>query len=566
MLGTTGRGRRYGKRGTGRGTGPRHGVDTGTAWRGGEGLLRRGRARSRLRRRGTPAGAADPGRWPRLCQDAATGRGERAQALLAELRAAAGGGSRQDREAALAALLQAPPGVWLRLDRLARRDRPRPHQVGHPHVPADAEPLTLLLASFDGDGRLRQAAVERLSRRGGRYAAAALALRADDWVPAVRRPAIAALTGHVAPDEAAAAVRLLARLARRDRAGKALAAYRAALAEPERRRIVRRLAAEPDPLVRRFGVELALELGEYVRGDLARTALHDHDQVCRALCAQRLLELDPDQAGRLMWARSAAVRELAVAALPDDVPAARLVVPLADRARMVRAQARWQLYKRGEPPVEVYRKQLRRCARTTQARLVAGLATGLGECGDASDTPILCVLAADPTWAPEVRRAAVRALARVGRPEALRDVALALTADPVPSLARQALDALATIGGVPPEVLREALTRREPSVWKAALRAARTIDHWSRLELALRAAGDPRPEVAERARAEVRGWLHSFEVPARGSGRPTPPDADQLQRIGGLLQLAGLPNAQREATARVLRSVGRRPSAHHGRA
>jgi hypothetical protein len=329
------------------------------------------------------------------------------------MRAVDADGSTQQRKQVLEQLLAAPPQLWLHLDRCARRGRDGSGSPLSPGIPAGADPLRLVLASFDADGRVRQVAVERLARRGGRFAAAALALRTDDWVPQVRERAVAALLDRVAPDEAAAAIRLLVRLDRRRRAGGVFDAYRAALCRPERRRTVRRLAAEPDPRVRRFGVELALELGEYVRGDLARTALNDRDQVCRTLCAERLLELDPDQAGRLMRARSAAVRELAVAALPDDVPAARLVTPLADRSRMVRAQARWKLYNRGEPPADVYRKQLRRCGRSTQPRLVAGLTAGLGECGDAYDVPMMEVLARDKSWAPVVRRAAVRALDRL---------------------------------------------------------------------------------------------------------------------------------------------------------
>src|SRR5436309_2673138 len=101
--------------------------------------------------------------------------------------------------------------------------------------------------------------------------------RRDRWSAAGVRP-----PGRPIP---AAAVPLLTRLERRRRTGGTLQAYRAALAEPEGRRTVRRLAAAPDPQVRRFGIALALELGEYVRGDLARTALHDRDHVCRTLCA-----------------------------------------------------------------------------------------------------------------------------------------------------------------------------------------------------------------------------------------------------------------------------------------
>ncbi|GAA1916479.1 hypothetical protein GCM10009753_55920 [Streptantibioticus ferralitis] len=509
-------------------------------------MLRRGQARSVLRRRGPHPEVEDVGRWRELCLAASSGRRAAVLTLLAELRTVDERGSAEDRKAALDELVRAAPRLWLHLDRFARS----PDAAAGARPADDSGPLHLVLASFDANGRIRQAAVERLARRSGRYAASALALRTGDWVPAVRERAITALLGHVAPDEAAAAVRLLSRLERRCRTAGVLAAYRRALSAPERRRTVRRLAAEPDPYARRFGVELALELGEYVRGDLARTALHDRDQVCRTLCAARLLELDPDQAGRLMWARSAAVRELAVAALPDDVPSARLVGPLADRSRMVRAQARWKLYKRGEPPVEVYRRQLRRCGRATQPRLVAGLAAGLGECGDSTDLTMLEVLAADPTWAPVVRRAAVRALGRLGH-VAERLTALApLAADEAASVARETLDALGAACCATPELLRTALERTEPPVWKAAVRAARALAHWDRLEFMLVAAVDPRPEVAECARAELRHWMH-----ARWSGGAA--DPGQLRRIGVLLRQAPLAEPDRAGIEWVLRAAAR---------
>ncbi|WP_265935541.1 hypothetical protein [Actinacidiphila bryophytorum] len=210
---------------------------------------------------------------------------------------------------------------------------------------------------------------------------AGLALRCADWVDAVRARARAALLVRSAPEEVAAAVRVLLPLAGRSRTGELLAEYRGLLCGAPHRRAVRVLVADSDRAARRFGVALALELGEYARGDLLRTALRDRDQVCRTLCAQRLLDLEPDQAGRLLLAGDAAVRELAVAALPADVPATRLVAPLADRARMVRATARWQLYGRGEPPSAVYRRQLGRAGRSTPVRLLAGLAAGLGSAG-----------------------------------------------------------------------------------------------------------------------------------------------------------------------------------------
>ncbi|MFI9099387.1 hypothetical protein ACIGXA_02595 [Streptomyces fildesensis] len=434
-----------------------------------------------LRRRDGPAPATvlDAERWSGLCRAAVTGRPETVEALLDALRAAVDGGLPYDRAAALDALLRSPPELLPHLDRGARA----PGATTVPLRPGGTDPLRLLLASLDRDGHVRQAAVEALTGVGGPLAAAALALRTVDWVPAVRECAVAALPARTAPDEVAAAVRLLLRLGGRRRAAGRLAGYRAVLAEPGYRRAVRALAADGDPRTRRFGMELALELGEYVRGDLLRTALRDRDQVCRRLCAERLLEIDPDQAGRLMWARSAAVRELAVAALPVDVPAARLVSVLADQARMVRAQARWQLYRRGEPPARVYRRQLGRCGSGGPAGLTAGLLAGLGECGDATDVPLLLRFT-EPGPAPgpgsgpvarpaRVRRCAVGALGRLAPAGDLVRLLAPLALDPDPGVAREVFEALARVAAqVPAETVWVGRTRTEPAVRRAAERLA----------------------------------------------------------------------------------------------
>jgi HEAT repeat protein len=404
--------------------------------------------------------AAEAARWGAWCERVRDGhRDEDARVLWGRLREAAVRGPAQSRAAAVEALGRAPAELLTRLDRVARVAGRGPAGF----LPADL--LGGLVGALDADGRVRQAAVEALGAFGGPLPAAVLAVRAADWVPEVAAGARVALRARTAPDEAPAVAGVLLRVAGRRRARGLLAEYRAVLAEPARRRAVRALAAHPDPRVRRFGVELALDLGEYVRGDLLRTALHDADQACRRMCAQRLLELDPEQAGRLLWASGAGVRELAVSALPADVPATRLVAPLADRARMVRAQARWKLYQRGEPPAEVYRKQLRKAVKSADAGpgLLAGLAAGLGECGDAADVELLARVLPDPRAG--VRRAAARAVGRLARPGELVPLLAPLANDPDPGVAREVFEALLRVPQeVPPETLWIGRTRNEPAV------------------------------------------------------------------------------------------------------
>ncbi|SDN25791.1 HEAT repeat domain-containing protein [Actinacidiphila guanduensis] len=444
--------------------------------------------RRRERVQAAAAQAVDTGRWQEWCRRCREGRRpEDAVALLARLREAAQGPP-QTAAAALAALAEDPAALLLLLDRHARAGGPAPvaqPTVRVPRVCAGTRPrsgrqserqdpqsaaLGRVLAAMEADGRVREAAVDALASASGPLSAALLAVRAADHVPEVRRKAAAALVARTAPDEVAAVVGVLLRTARRHGAQVLGDTYRAALCEPSARRAVRALAAAADPPVRRYGVELALDLGAYVRGDLLRTALYDRDQVCRRLCAQRLLELDPGQAERLLRARGAGVRELAVVALSADVPATRLLGPLADRARMVRAQARWKLYQREEPPAEVYRTQLRRAVkRDAPARLLAGLATGLGECGDAADAAQLARLLPDPR--PQVRRAAAGAVGRLAKPYELVPLLGPLANDPDPGVAREVFEALARVPcDVPPETVWIGRTRTEPAVRRLAER------------------------------------------------------------------------------------------------
>lgn len=388
------------------------------------------------------AAAEARARWAAWCAAASEGGGPAdADVLLHRLLGLPAQGEPHEREAALAALGTAPPRLLLRLDRAARRG-------GAPQA-AGGDVLGLLLRSFGPDGHVREAAVTALADRGGPAVAAGLALRSADWVEPVRSRAAAALLARSAPEEVAAAVRVLLRLAGRRRTGPLLTDYRGQLSRPAYRRALRALAADEDGPARRFGLALVLEVGDYACGDLLSTALHDHDQECRTLCAQRLLDLDAGQAARLLQARDAAVRELAVSALPLDVPATRLVGPLADRARRVRATARWMLYGRGEPPSAVYRRQIARAGRTTPARHLAGLAAGLGECGDAGDVPVLMRLLDRRRPAPAaVRRAAVHAVGRLAPRADLVSLLGPLARDSDPAVVREVSAAFAARGAL----------------------------------------------------------------------------------------------------------------------
>ncbi len=148
-----------------------------------------------------------PGRWTGWCDRAlGTRRPEDVRALLARLRAAQADGAPQDRAAALDALTRAPAPLLLLLDRHAR---PNPPPPGRTPPSARWTCCGCCCDSLDARGRTREEAVAGLAACGGPLPAAALAVRAADWVPEVRVRAGAALLTRTAPDEVAAAVRVL---------------------------------------------------------------------------------------------------------------------------------------------------------------------------------------------------------------------------------------------------------------------------------------------------------------------------------------------------------------------
>ncbi|MYS18981.1 HEAT repeat-containing protein, partial [Streptomyces sp. DvalAA-14] len=106
------------------------------------------------------------------------------------------------------------------------------------------------------------------------------------------------------------------------------------------------------------------------------------------------------------------------------------------------------------------------------ARLLAGLAAGLGECGDAADAPQLARLLGDPH--PIVRRAAARAVGRLAKPDELVGLLGPLATDADQGVAREVFEALSRVpDDVPAETLWIGRTRTEPAVRALAERITR---------------------------------------------------------------------------------------------
>ncbi len=177
-----------------------------------------------------------------------------------------------------------------------------------------------------------------------------------------------------------------------------------------------------------------------------------------------------------MGARRAGVRELAVAALPADVPAdaagGAAGRPGQDGAGAGPLEA--LPARRSRPRRSTASNSRKAVAAGAEPRLLAGLAAGLGECGDAADAAELARLLADPRAG--VRRAAARGVRRLARPSELVPLLGPLANDPDPGVAREVFEGLARVPHeVPPETLWIGRTRTEPAVRRLAERISARV-------------------------------------------------------------------------------------------
>ncbi|MEU3777964.1 HEAT repeat domain-containing protein [Streptomyces sp. NPDC032472] len=331
------------------------------------------------------------------------------------------------------------------------------------------------------DGRVREAALLSLRPRlPGRMAAPTslplplVVIRCADWVPAVRAKARRLLVESVAVDArytVFTALPLVIRLAGREQGGWAVELFEAALHLREPRlaqwwrvglltgRPTRREADEMLTWLRRFDdvptrrfaarITLARTRGAMSVPDMAREAAAEHDAVTagmwtdavtRALAAGRAGGRwagagRQDAAQRevtevLLGGRLPAVRAAGLTALQDAGRAEEVVRYLADRSAQVRACARRLVDRAGGDPREHYRRLV-----TDPAEPSPYAVSGLAECGDPADLPLLRDLLEHPTG--RVRAAAVAGLRRLDpAPEDTK--LLALLDDPAPSVAREA--------------------------------------------------------------------------------------------------------------------------------
>lgn len=405
-------------------------------------------------------------------------------------------------------------------------------------LPADAEAAVVGLLAAHSSGYIREAAVRRLALIRGGDEMPPLLLRANDWVPQVRRLALDALRARLAPAYAEAWVRwvyLVLRLGGRGSADARLLvdAVTELLRAVESADAVWAGLGSPDRTVRRTCFGILERTGGPGLRPLAQVALGSDDVVLRRGAARVADALD-----------DASLRAVLPALVRDPLPAVRrdalslaarrmgadalpwLRKALLDSAGGVRAEARASLQRLAPMDFAAfYREQVA----AGGARLAAAVA-GLGETGGGADAESARPLLADPL--PRVRAAAVRALARLGGTVALPAV-LAAVADASPSVSRAAaaavLDGVRTLGIAP---LGALYGDARAHVRQSALSLLGARGKWESLPWILRALADPDERIRRYAHTYLRQWKQRFN---RVASQPMP---EQLAELRAALEQA----------------------------
>ena len=392
-----------------------------------------------------------------LVDAAGTGSADDVDRLGAVLAECALSGAQDAR--VLLKLVAREPTVLVRLDGIARRRAnygylPTGYQAWVDRACArfDAaegqrDPVVVAVASLAADGRVRERAVAAMGALRVPELVPFIVLRTADWAAPVRERASAALALRLyqRPADVVLAGPIAARLARRSRAGFALAQVGAALPRVADEMLIRLLADAP-PAMRRLAAAQAPRLPLPVLVDLALAEPDPgtRDLVAESAAREALWRGRHEALHRLAAARSADVRAIGLAGLLRAGLADQAAGYLADPSPLVRATARFAARRAGIDVLDRYHRLAR--AEPVQPGALLGLAeaTVNTNTGNGVARELIEPRLADGT--PVVRAAAVTALRILGAadPAALGS----LLADPAPVVVRAAAAVVESAGGV----------------------------------------------------------------------------------------------------------------------
>jgi len=360
-------------------------------------------------------------------------------------------------------------------------------------------PAALWLASGHPDGRVREAAVERIVAGGdGRYLPV-LMLRTADWVRPVRDRARAGLAVAVADRPEAALPCLLTLGPLLERRGRGRFAH--GLVEVALRQtpveVLNELAKTASPATRRRLFDVRLERRLDGPAELVAIAESDPDPALRGRAAEAAAR-EALWTGRrpllvrLAAARTASVRAAGLVALARAGDLVSVAARLDDGSPLVRALARDAARMVGLDPAVRYRHEL-----ATRETARPGALVGLAELGHQVDADLLDRYLDDVE--PRLRAAAARGLRLLDRASAPRLMRLL---DDTPAVVREVTAALRPRAGqLPVDALWSRLTDSPAR-------------HTRKAAYALLVAGSP---ALRRRAAEILAGDADAKLAARGA-------------------------------------------------
>ncbi|MFJ3924311.1 HEAT repeat domain-containing protein [Streptomyces sp. NPDC090022] len=379
------------------------------------------------------------------------------------------------------------------------------------------------------DGLERHAALRHVTT-GSPLRLSLTVVRCADWAAPVRARARRVLARVLAEDPASALRHLtpvVLRIGRRVQGGWAVELFEEALRDPAHAGVLAELRASTDRATARCAARITLEAGLLDARELAALAAHAvHDPLVQRLWTDgalaRLAADGPDErvTELLLGARSGHVRAAGVTSLRAAGRQEQAYDHLDDPSGLVRACARWLVGQAGGEPRARY---LELCA--DPARVSGAAVTGLTECGQRGDAPVLRALLAHPDG--RVRAAALAGLRELGT--VTTGELLPLLDDPYPAVTREAAVSLASWAAwLPVAELTARIAADRPShTRRAAFRLLRTRGGMDGLRAAVAMLTDREPALRSIAGAMVRDW--HWEAALRTAGTD-PAELEELFR------------------------------------
>ncbi len=389
------------------------------------------------------------------------------------------------------------------------------------------------LASFHGNGYVREAAVAELaSWRTGRELTFLL-IRLNDWVSQVREAAETAVRSRVEPSYAVhllANISLIVHLRVCGRVDRRLADDVCNLLKrAECREVLQSGMASNDKVIRRTSFQLAAESDPSARASLVRALMTDTDGAARLWAVRHFLPsatpeelagvIEPMLHDRFMPVRREAL--CALASKQPDLAAEALRRALLDSHVSMREAARYFLKVAGAPDARSF--YIEAVERGKVAEQYAAIC-GLGETGGAADVPRVLHRLASPVT--KIRRAAVYAMGKLDAEGCITRL-VEFVGDAQPSVSRAAQRALLPkAGSIPLERLESLFNDVAFHVRRNALTLILHAGKWSKLPTMLTACADADAKIAGSASTALREWLSNYN---RSYVEPTRADFERIQ-------------------------------------